>query len=331
MDRDLDGVQKVHAIAVPRVGGIAVISGVFAGAVVSFVIHRTISAEYFVLMGCAVPVVVFGITEDLTKRVSARARLIGSAIAALIACYALKAVVGRVGVSYVDALLVIAPIATVFTVFAVSGVVHAFNIIDGMNGLVSVVSIVILTSIGFVAHQVDDPLVVAVSLAMVGAILGFLLWNYPVAQVFLGDGGAYFIGFVTAELLILLTVRNSRISPLYALLVTFYPVFETLFSIYRRRILRGLPVGAPDADHLHTLIFHRFVGRELDQSNLHARLICNSRTSSYLWVLNILAVAPATLFWDDPELLAGFAVLFAVVYVWLYSSIVKFRDPIWLR
>ncbi|MGH8522317.1 MAG: hypothetical protein ACREU9_13060 [Gammaproteobacteria bacterium] len=70
--------------------------------------------------------------------------------------------------------------------------------------------------------------------------VGFLLRNYPRGKVFLGDAGAYFIGFMYAQLSIQLVARNAGISPWFVVALAAYPIVETLFSIYRRKIVRAL-------------------------------------------------------------------------------------------
>ena len=114
---------------------------------------------------------------------------------------------------------------------AVGGCTHALNIIDGINGLAGMVAVLMAISIALVAWQVQDFPIFLIATALASATLGFLAWNFPFGRVFLGDGGAYFLGFMLAELAVLLVVRNPSVSPFYALAVLFYPVFETLFSI----------------------------------------------------------------------------------------------------
>ena len=80
-----------------------------------------------------------------------------------------------------------------------------------------------------------------------GALVGFLFWNYPRGRVFLGDAGAYFIGFMYAELSIQLVARNSDISPWYVIMLAGYPIVDTLFAMYRRGVVRHVPLMAPDA------------------------------------------------------------------------------------
>ncbi len=85
------------------------------------------------------------------------------------------------------------------------------------------------------------------------------MYNYPRGLVFLGDGGAYLIGFWVASLSVLLVYRHQEISPSFALLINIYPIIETLFSIYRRRIHQGKCPGQADRLHFHTLIYRRLL------------------------------------------------------------------------
>src|SRR5699024_9358422 len=131
-------------------------------------------------------------------------------------------------------------------------------------------------------------------------------WNFPYGRVFLGDGGAYFLGFMLAQLAVQLVVRNPGVSPVYALAVLFYPVFETLFSIWRRRVIRGTPVDQPDALHLHQLIFRRVVRAAWrhDLPDGESEL-CNAMTSPYLWVLALIGLVPATVWWGSAWILSA--------------------------
>ncbi|KVD68742.1 hypothetical protein WK15_32420 [Burkholderia ubonensis] len=79
--------------------------------------------------------------------------------------------------------------------------------------------------------------------------------------IFPGDGGAYFIGFMLAELAILLVMRNREVSAWYPVLLFMYPIFETCFSIYRKKFVRGMSPGNPDGVHRHMLVYKRLMRR----------------------------------------------------------------------
>jgi UDP-N-acetylmuramyl pentapeptide phosphotransferase/UDP-N-acetylglucosamine-1-phosphate transferase len=187
-----------------------------------------------------------------------------------------------------------------------------------------------LISLTYVGFAVGDRLIALMALAGVGAVLGFFIWNFPAGLIFLGDGGAYFLGFYLSELAIMLLHRNPSVSPMFPLLLCIYPVFETLFSIYRRKVLRGVPIGMPDGAHLHSLIYRRFMRWAAGERTARELTRRNSMTSPYLWILCMLSVIPAVLWWDSTAILAGFILLFAVTYISLYWKIVRFRAPRWL-
>ena len=323
-DHDLDGPQKIHASPVPRVGGV----GIFLGCLVAIGLAGERSGGW--LMACAIPAFGTGLWEDLTKRISPRMRLTATAISALAAGYLLGALLKRADLWGLDWLLTFTPVAVLFTVLAVAGIANAINIIDGFNGLASMCVVIMLAGIAYVAQAAGDPLVFRLALVGAGAVLGFFLWNYPAGYIFLGDGGAYFLGFYVAELGILLITRNPTVSPLFPLLVCIYPVFETLFSIYRRIVVRGRSPSMPDGIHLHSLVFKRLVRWAVGSSDARLRTRRNSMTSPYLWVLCMLSVFPATLCWDSTEWLLAFLLLFSAGYVLLYSRIVRFKTPRWM-
>jgi UDP-N-acetylmuramyl pentapeptide phosphotransferase/UDP-N-acetylglucosamine-1-phosphate transferase len=209
----------------------------------------------------------------------------------------------------------------------VSGVVNSINIIDGFNGLASMCVAIMLAALAYVAYQVGDTLVLSCALATLGAVLGFFVWNYPFGLIFLGDGGAYFLGFWVAELGILLVQRNLTVSPIFPLLLCAYPIFETVFTMYRRKIVRGRPMGQPDAAHLHSLIYRRIMRWAIGRQDAAALLKRNSMTSPYLWVMCSITAIPAVLWWDNSTVLQACLAGFCICYVLVYRAIVRFRTP----
>ena len=329
-DHDLSGPQKFHAAPVPRIGGVGIFLGVVCAAVLLWWQQPGIGRPAMWLMVCAVPAFACGLIEDLTKNQSPRRRLFFTAVSAALAVLLLGSVIDRTDLPGLDWVVSFGAGATVVTVFVVAGVANSVNIIDGLNGLASMCSVLILISIGYVAFQVGDSMILALAVAGAGAVLGFFVWNFPSGLIFLGDGGAYFLGFFIAELAILLLHRNSTVSPMFPLLVCIYPVFETVFSIYRRVMLRDQPAGLPDGIHLHSLIYRRLMRWAVGKVPKRSQTRRNSMTSPYLWMLCMLAVVPAMLFWYSTPLLLGFILMFGVVYTGLYWRIVRFRAPRWM-
>ena len=114
------------------------------------------------------------------------------------------------------------------------------------------------------------------------------------------------------------------------MLLLIYPVFETLFSIYRRRAGNTNTVVNPDALHLHQLIYRRLVRQHRFEQDPDLKTRRNAAVAPYLWLASVLAIAPATLFWRYDFVLIGFCILFCLTYVWLYRRIVRFSAPKWL-
>lgn len=326
-DSDLTGPQKFHTKIVPRIGGIAIAAGLLLAILLRLknVPNSTIEVT---LLICAIPTFTIGLIEDLTKKISVRKRLLFTMISATLFVYLLQAQIIKLDIPGIDLILTIPLVGAILTIFAMTGLANAYNIIDGFNGLASMVGIITLLGIAYVGFLFTDPIIIYLSLVMAGAILGFFIWNYPRGLIFLGDGGAYLIGFWIAALSILLTYRHQEISPWFALLINGYPILETLFTIYRRKIHQGKSPGQPDGIHFHTLIYRRILMNTHKDKNWFS---ANARTAPYLWIMAGMSVAPAILWWGSTPILITACLTYIFFYVWLYASIVKFRTPGWLH
>ncbi len=320
--------QRFHHIAVPRIGGLAIVLSLWFIPLwwVALGLGAQARLTALVLL-CALPAFLGGFIEDLTGSVPPRGRLAATMMAAVMAFLLVDAAITRTSIPGLDWLVSYPAGALALTVFSVAGIANSVNIIDGFNGLASMCVMLMLGAIAYVGFQVDDVLIATLAVASIGAVLGFFVWNFPAGMIFLGDGGAYFLGFVVAEFSILLLVRNPEVSPLFPLLVCVYPAFETVFSIYRRWFLRQQPAAMPDGIHLHSLIYRRAMRWAVGGNGSKALARKNSMTSPVLWVLCMASIVPATLFWADTRLLAGFLLLFSCSYVALYWRIVRFRAP----
>jgi len=326
------GPQKFHVQPTPRIGGVGISLGVIA---VYFYIRMNnadmaVTTQFGYLLLAAIPAFFGGLVEDITKRVSVAKRLLLSMVSAGIGVWLLGAVVSSVGFFMLDWLLQWSVIAVLFTLFAVGGVVNAVNIIDGFNGIVSGFAGFMLLAIAIVSFQLNDVFLLNAALAMLGALLGFLYWNYPHGKIFLGDGGSYLVGFWLAEMAVLIVARHPSVSPWFAALLLVHPVCETLFSVFRRKFLYGKSPWDPDGLHLHTLIFRRLNHRQWASRNARHKVHCNSMTAPYFWVLKATTACLAVLFWNNSLALFVSTLLFVVFYVWLYWRIVKFKTPRWL-
>jgi UDP-N-acetylmuramyl pentapeptide phosphotransferase/UDP-N-acetylglucosamine-1-phosphate transferase len=287
LDHDLDGAQKFHEVPVPRVGGLGLMAGLLAGAwVYSELVPATESGiRIELLAACGLPAFLFGLLEDMTKKVSVLVRLLATFASAGLAVWAVGAQLNRLDTIGLDILMVYAPVAIVFTCFAVGGVANAVNIIDGFNGLASGSVAIMLAGLGGLAYLAGDTIVMGLCLVGAAALVGFMGMNFPFGKIFLGDGGAYLAGFWLAECAVLLLSRNPSISTWAVLLVCIYPVFETVFSMWRKDVYRKTGMGKPDKVHFHMLVFRRLVGQKLGATS--PSWLRHGGTSTVIWFMVI--------------------------------------------
>ncbi len=318
------GSHKVHHVTVSRIGGVSIVVGWVVGLVAAIYQVNQPAQTVLLWIVCLAPVFLVGLAEDLVKCVPPMVRLLFSFVTAGLAYFLLGAGVVRVDVFGIDALLAFPLISFAFTVIAIAGVAHAVNVIDGLNGLASSVCLMALIAMGYVAFNVDDPELLLMCGIGAGALLGLHVWNYPSGRVFCGDGGAYFLGGYIAILATLLVSRHPQVSAWFALLLVLYPVWETLFSAYRRRVWGGRPASTPDQLHLHTLIYRRMIRTIRNGGNGGWVARRNSDASAALMALAVANALPAVLWWNNTVYLFIAGTLFLLVYLGLYWRVVRF-------
>jgi UDP-N-acetylmuramyl pentapeptide phosphotransferase/UDP-N-acetylglucosamine-1-phosphate transferase len=332
--------QRFHAGHVPRLGGVAMMLACAVGWAWIVVAQRFLAIPHQINLPTAIALAWFavavtavagGVAEDLTHRLKASWRLAFTVLAGAIATWLLGLSIPTLGIAPWQALWAATPWPGIaLAIFAVAGLPHAFNLIDGYNGLAGIVALICCFALAYVALLNGDRQLAGVMMVLAGSTAGFLVWNYPRGLIFAGDGGAYLWGVVIAVASIQLVQRYATVSPWFPVLLLIYPVWETLFSIYRK-LMRGQSPGVADALHFHQLIYRRIVRGVFDDDEARRMLMRNNRTSPYLWGFTVLTVVPAVLFWANTPMLIFFTALFVVSYVWAYVSIVRFKVPRWLR
>jgi len=249
-----DKPQKFHTDSTPRAGGIGIVVALMLLAFIPFGLK---------LIPSIILAFASGIFEDFHNSLSPKIRLSMQTLAAAVAVWLTDSVVTYLGLG------VSLPysIGVVFSIFAIVGMVNAINIIDGFNGLASGVILMILTSFAVVSLQHQNSDLLYVITVTGGATFAFFLFVFPKGKIFLGDGGAYLLGFVVALIGIFLAGTYEKVSPWYILSIFIYPVWEVLFSIVRKKSI-GLSPMQPDNYHMHMLVH-----RQLAKSNPHTAVI----------------------------------------------------------
>lgn len=335
------GVQKFHVNPTSRLGGIAIFLGLaLSGLAVPSIVtmageQQVLSAEFhyysYWFLLASIPVWFTGLIEDLTHKVGPTWRLVMATISAVLLFSTLGISVNRTDVLPIDLLLSVPGASLCVTLLVVAGFTHSVNIVDGFHGLACGLIIIALSALAFLALKVGDALLLKMTLTSLAVVLGFFIFNWPKGAIFLGDAGAYLIGFWVVELGILLVMRNPQISPMVPVVVGLLPLIETLFSIYRRNVLRNHPVNQPDSLHLHSLVYRRlflnsFLSRSTDQKNK-----VNSRVALFFWIPAALFSSISCTFNQNTLIQLSLMVAYLGMYIWLYKKLVKFKSPVFMK
>ncbi|TAN42087.1 MAG: undecaprenyl/decaprenyl-phosphate alpha-N-acetylglucosaminyl 1-phosphate transferase [Nitrospirae bacterium] len=294
-----DKPQRFHDIPTSRAGGV----GIFFASAISLCFSGMDGAY---ILAAASPAFFAGLYEDVRTNIPPKLRLFIMSLGAVVSIILLDTIIYDTGLFRLPLWA-----AVPFSVFAITGVTNAINIIDGFNGLASGVSIISLVFFIAVSLIYENYFILNVCIVSVSAITGFFVLNFPKGKIFLGDGGAYYIGFILVVISILIINRIPQVSPLFPVAVLIYPIFEVLFSIYRRKVKRSHSPLKADRIHLHSLI--------------HMRLSKNNpKTSVYILpfvlAVDVVAFGVST----NTFALTALIFLFAAVYIFIYRHIVRF-------
>ncbi len=314
------GVQKVHTDPTPRIGGVGLMIGLLFGWWVQDDDALSTANDLLGLtLLASLPAFVFGLAEDITKHISVRSRLLATMASGIFGWWLTGYCLSRVDVWGLDTLLAWAPFCILFTAFAVAGVANAYNILDGFNGLTSAAMIVAVAAMGAIAYEVGDAALVYFALIYMAAILGFMAWNYPLGRIFLGDGGAYAMGFLIAWMAVMLPARHPDVSPWASLLACGFPVMETIYSMARRKLTRQNS-GAPDALHLHSLVKKVVIRPRFKQFKAAIR-----NALVMLTLLPFIAIVglTAVVFYKDTAVLMAAFVGFFFIYAVTHRQLVR--------
>ncbi len=312
------GIQKFHSNPTPRVGGLPIVIGL---SVAWFNSTPEINHILTPILIAGLPAFLFGLAEDITKRVSVLNRLLATMASGLLAWCLTDYSITRVDVWGLDWLLKYTLVSVFFTSFAVGGIANAINIIDGFNGLASTMATIAFTGFAVIAWSVGDTNLAMVAIILATCVWGFFWVNWPFGKLFLGDGGSYFVGFALAWVAVLLIERNPVVSPFAALLVCIHPVSEVLLSIFRRKLKKMNP-GHPDRLHFHSIVKQRYVRRWFSNLSFQLR---NSITGLFVGLMTLTAIVIASMV-NQNSLLSLLAVIaLAMGYVAIYARMIRFQ------
>lgn len=249
--------RGVHTKPMPRMGGISIILGFTITVLMVFFFDRSMNPVQFIgFLTGALLIAALGIADDI-KNLPAKFKFSVQIVAALIVIF-----------SGTQIELVLWPVTTTLqkvsipiTLIWIVGVTNAVNLIDGLDGLAAGVSSIAALSLMVLCIMTGSTTAVVLTAALAGACLGFLPRNFNPAEIFMGDTGSTFLGFILAVTSILGVFKGyALLAVSVSVLCIGLPVFDTLFAMLRR-MAKNQPVMQPDRGHLH----HRLIDKGFSQ------------------------------------------------------------------
>ncbi len=242
--------HHTHRQPTPRLGGLA-LAAAFIGVEVFIAVvwpeQRARPHGRLVVILSSLTMFALGFWDDL-KPLGARRKLLGQVLIAA-TVYALGIGITHFRIPFVEKVIALGGWGALITVVWLVGMTNLINLIDGVDGLAGGICLMLMVLLAYVGYT-SSTYALLVS-GMAGALLGFLWFNFPPARIYLGDGGAYFLGFQIGLFSLVSshkgTVLVALVAPLFVLAV---PILDTALAILRRG-LRGLPIFRPDRKHLH--------------------------------------------------------------------------------
>ena len=274
---DHPGPRKIHAAPIPRVGGLAVFLGFAAGLTfAAFATGYLTSHEHervgywSILAVAAAAVLILGLLDDI-RPVSFQWKFFFQVLAATVV-WAAGFRVQMLGVPFVSDAVHLGWLSLPLTVLWIVGITNAFNLIDGLDGLAAGTALITTTVVAILALHGGRIAVSAVSVALVGALVGFLRYNFVPAQIFLGDSGSMFLGFSIAVISIHGNQKNVTAVAVFApLLIMGYPILDTGIAIARR--LNSIRTDSADRGGVRYMVRNAYRVFLPDRGHLHHRLL----------------------------------------------------------
>ncbi|MEM9281786.1 MAG: MraY family glycosyltransferase [Verrucomicrobiota bacterium] len=250
-----DRYRKNHEQPVSRLGGLPIFLSLLLVGICATIIQPRLflNTQWGAVILCNVLIFALGFTDDLHP-LGAKVKLLGQILVALLA-YFLGLRIDVLSSPFGKFEIDLGTISLFVTILWLVALPNIINLIDGMDGLAGGVGMFLCLTLGIVGVVSSQHEVAVAALGIAGALLGFLFFNFPPARIFLGDGGAYLIGFFIGSVSLASSNKGSVAAALLVIFIALgLPILDTTFAILRRAA-RGLPLFRADAEHIH----HRLI------------------------------------------------------------------------
>tara|TARA_B110000483_G_scaffold224912_1_gene284112 strand:+ start:557 stop:1558 length:1002 start_codon:yes stop_codon:yes gene_type:complete len=257
-----------------------------------------------------------GFLSDTKKINSPKLRFIIQTLIVLSVVYFSSITVPETKIFFLDQLLVNDLFRIVFSVFCILIIINGYNFIDGVNTSLIGYCLIISLSLYYLDLNGVEVSKIINFYNLIPVLIALFISNF-FNKLYLGDGGSYFLGLLFALCLINTYQINNNISPFYIVCLLWYPAFENLFSIFRKKILSKSPLD-PDTNHLHQIIF-LYLKKNFNIHNIYL----NTATGMIINFYNLICIAIATQFYSHTRIQVLIIIFNIIFYMFLYRKLLR--------
>jgi len=300
--------QKVHTGETSRLGGLIIYIFLW---IFYFVNYYENDLFYNILIS-SIPFFIVSTLEDLFQNTSPIFRIFSMIISCIVFFYISGINLPIIEIPLMGDILNSSPFSYIFYIFTIVIIMNGSNLIDGMNGLLTITFLFQLVSLYFLFSTHNDIEILYLLENIIYVYLIFLLFNFPFGKIFLGDFGAYFVGFIVSIFTIIFFGRYHQEYTWLAILLLFYPSMELLFSFIRKKIHNFNPFDS-DSLHIHSIIYKNFLKKNL-----------NTKQANYLTTIVLLPMwlIPTTLIFfviNSLPLITFSLITLSILYLLIYN------------
>ncbi len=318
-DNDFDKPQAFHNSNIPRSGGLACVISFFIFALLNNLLFSIFYLDYLVL---GTGLFLIGFLDDIKFKLSPKARLASMTVFLLISIKVFSIKIIGIDLIILNQILSIEIVYFFFIILCFLFIINGSNLIDGFNGLLAFQLIIINSILLFININNEFQTISILITAQIIILLIFLLFNFPSAKIFMGDGGAYLFGTFTALNVIETNNLNTNVSSFFFTILLFYLFFEVFFSFFRKLAQRKSPIK-PDGEHLHMLSYKILNLKKPDRD-------CNYLNTLFINLIYCILVFPSILVRENGTMCKywffGLIIIYLLAYFRLNSFVKKKID-----
>ncbi len=310
LDTDFEKPQSFHSEPISRSGGIASFISLLIFFWIYFLLYSQILYEYVFISLCLFFV---GYLDDIKTNISPNKRLLLMIIFLILIINFFSIQIEKVDLIFLNAWLESNIFSTFFVLLCFLFIINGANLIDGFNGLLTINLIIINTVLSYINLNNANIEFSILLIAQIIILLSFLLFNFPQAKIFLGDGGAYLMGSLTALNTINTNNLNPQISSFFFCSLLFYLFFEVFFSFIRKIYQKKSPIH-PDDRHLHMLCYYKI-------SSIYSKNKSNFINSIIINFIYFILLLPGLYFLEYPTFSRYWFFSLLLIYLFIYSRL----------